>query len=130
MKEKTEMLNTLRNLALDRVAVVMLSEDIAHIEEDEKKEALPARQREALMKERVKLSSCLETTIRHIGRVERLLALLTPEERKVLDQTLVDPYPEAVLDLAEELHCETTRIYRIRARAISKLIRLRYGAGE
>ena len=38
--------------------------------------------------------------------------------------------PEAVFDLAEELHCETASVYRIRSRAISKLVRLRYGARE
>ena len=60
----------------------------------------------------------------------RLLALLTDEEQKVLDYTLISPRPEAVFDLAAEFNCETTRIYRIRACAVSKLVRLRYGAGE
>ena len=130
MKERTEMLNTLRNLSLDRTAVGMMREDIQSIGERLKKEELPAWKREALVKERVKLESCLEATLEHLARIDRLLALLLPEERKVLDCTLVNPRPEAVMDLAEELCCETTRVYRIRARAISKLVRLRYGTGE
>ena len=69
-------------------------------------------------------------TEHRIDRMERLLAQLSPEEQKVLDRMLINPSPGAVFDLAEDLSCETSRIYRIRARAISKLIRLRYGAGE
>ena len=130
MKEKDMRLDMLRNLALDRVAVTMLREDIAGIEKDEKQKELPAVKREALVKERVKLESCLEVTLHHISRMERLLAFLSPEERAVLDHTLINPRPEAVLDLAAELCCEPSRVYRIRARAVNKLIRLRYGAGE
>lgn len=130
MKEKDMMLDMLRNLALDRVAVTMLREDIAGIEKDEKQKELPAVKREALVKERVKLESCLEVTLHHISRMERLLAFLSPEERAVLDHTLINPRPEAVLDLAAELCCEPSRVYRIRARAVNKLIRLRFGAGE
>lgn len=130
MKEKDMMLDMLRNLALDRVAVTMLREDIAGIEKDEKQKELPALKREALVKERVKLESCLEVTLHHISRMERLLAFLSPEERAVLDHTLINPRPEAVLDLAAELCCEPSRVYRIRARAVNKLIRLRFGAGE
>ncbi len=130
MKEKDLMLDMLRNLALDRVSVTMLREDIAGIEKDEKQKELPALKREALVKERVKLESCLEVTLHHISRMERLLAFLSPEERAVLDHTLINPRPEAVLDLAAELCCEPSRVYRIRARAVNKLIRLRFGAGE
>ena len=130
MKEREEILSTLRNLALDRTAVELMREDIACLEEDEKQKELPAVQREALKKESVKLQSCLVVTVNHIRSVERLLALLSAEEQKVMDWTLINPRPEAVFDLAEELHCETASVYRIRARAVNKLVRLRYGAGE
>ena len=130
MKEREEILSTLRNLALDRSAVELMREDIARLEENEKQKELPAVQREALKKESVKLQSCLVVTVSHIRSVERLLGLLSAEEQKVLDWTLINPRPEAVFDLAEELHCETASVYRIRARAVNKLVRLRYGAGE
>ena len=130
MKEKDMMLDMLRNLALDRVAVGMLREDIAGIEKDEKQKELPAAKREALLRERLKLESCLETTLHHISRMECLLAFLSPEERRVVDQTLINPHPQAVLDLASELCCEPSSVYRIRARAVKKLVRLRFGAGE
>lgn len=130
MTERDEIFKTLRSLSLDRTAVQLMQEDIAHIEEDEKQKELPTLQREALKKERLKLRSCMVATSNHISRIERLLSQLTPEEQKVLEFTLVDPRPGAVFDLADEFHCETTRIYRIRARALRKLVRLRYGAGE
>ena len=130
MKERDEILSMMRNLVLDRSAVELMREEIARLEENEKQKELPAAQREALKKESVKLQSCLVVTVSHIRSVERLLGLLSAEEQKVLDWTLIHPRPEAVFDLAEELHCETASIYRIRSRAISKLVRLRYGAGK
>ncbi len=33
-------------------------------------------------------------------------------------------------EASDELNCEIANVYRIRARALSKLTRLRYGAGE
>ena len=129
MEEKNEILKDLKNLALDRTAVTLMREDIARIREDEKQKELPALQREALEKERKKLESCLTATLSHISRLERLLSQLTEEECEVLDRTLIHPYPDAVFDLATEYHCESTRIYRVRARALSRLTRLRYGAG-
>jgi hypothetical protein len=130
VKEREAILSTLRNLALDRAAVAMMREDIARVEEDAKRKELPAVQREALKKESVKLQSRLVATVNHIRSVERLLELLSPEEQKVIDRTLINPTVNAVFDLVEELHCETASVYRIRARAISKLVRLRYGARE
>ena len=130
MTGKDEILCILRNLSLDRTAVRLLKEDISRIGEDEKPKELPAVQREALEKERVRLEACLTATANHISRIERLLALLTAEERKVLEETLVNPHPEAVFDLAEEFGCDASSVYRIRARGISKLVRLRFGAGE
>lgn len=128
MNAKDAMMADLRHLSLERTAVRLMREDISGIEEDIKKE-LPALQREALVKERERLLSSLATTERHIRRMERLLSLLSSEEREVLERTIIDPYPEVIFDLTAEMNCETTRIYRIRARALDRLIRLRYGAG-
>ena len=54
---------------------------------------------------------------------------LSPEEQLVLDRMLVHPYKKCTLDLMEELHCEMSSVYRLRAAAIEKLLHLRYGAG-
>ena len=128
MKAKDEMMTTLRHLALDRKAVLMMQEDISRIEEDIKKEP-PAVQREALEETHARLLSSMVVTKHHIDRIERLLSLLSSDERKVLEQMIINPYPEVVFDLGEEMGLEPASIYRIRARALDKLTRLRYGAG-
>ena len=127
MKAKDEMMAILRHLALDRKAVLMMREDISRIDEDIKKEP-PAIQREALEAERARLMVSLEVTRHYISRIERLLSLLSSEEQEVLERMIINPYPEVVFDLTTEMKCETTRIYRIRSRALDKLVRLRYGA--
>ena len=63
-----------------------------------------------------------------VARLERLLGFLTPEELLVLDCMLINPYKRCTLDLMEELHCEMSSVYRLRAAAIEKLLHLRYGA--
>ena len=130
MTAREEVLRDLRHLGLDRTAVRLMQEDIRRIQEDENRKELPAAQRAALVKERLRLESCLSVTLHSIHRMERLLDLLNPEEQRILEVMLIHPRPEAVFDLTEELHCETTRVYRLPSVAISKLTRLRYGAGE
>ena len=63
MNGKEEMLHALRNLSLDRTAVRLMGEEISRLEEDEKQKELPADQREALDKERGRLSACLTVTV-------------------------------------------------------------------
>ena len=58
VNKKDEILSILRNLELDRTAVTLMQEDIARIAEDQKREGLPALQREALEKERLELERC------------------------------------------------------------------------
>ncbi len=130
MTAKEELLRDLRNLSLDRKAVRLMQEDIARITEDEKQKELPALQREALEKERLRLHAGMSATLHHIGRIERLLSYLPEKEQKVLYETLIEPHPGAVGDLAAEFHCELSTVYRLRGRALNMLIRLRYGAGE
>ena len=129
MTKREAIIRELRNLPLDRAAVRQMRADIAGIAEDEKQKELPEQKREALERERLQLMSCMIATTNHISRIENLLAQLTPEEQLILDRMIVKHCVGVAFDLAEELHCETSRIYRIRARALSRLIRLRYGAG-
>ena len=50
-------------------------------------------------------------------------------DTRSLEQMIVDPYPEVVFDLSEKMGFEPCSVYRLRARALDKLTRLRYGAG-
>jgi DNA-directed RNA polymerase sigma subunit (sigma70/sigma32) len=129
MNAKEEFLRDLRNLSLDREAVRLMQEDIARITEDEKQKELPALKREALEKEHLRLQASMVATVHHIERIERLLSFLSEREQRVLNETLVDPRSGAVPALAEEFNCELSTVYRLRALALRKLVRLRYGAG-
>ena len=63
-----------------------------------------------------------------VARLERLLGFLTPEEQLIIDRMLINPYKNCTLDLMETLHLEKSQIYNLRAGAMKKLLRLRYGA--
>ena len=63
-----------------------------------------------------------------VARLERLLGFLTPEEQLIIDRMLINPYKNCTLDLIETLHLEKSQIYNLRAGAMKKLLRLRYGA--
>ncbi len=128
MKEKDEMIATLRNLNYDRAAVRLMGENLPSLEADIKTEISPEK-REVLETERARLLANMEVTKHHISRLEQLLDLLSVEERGVLERMVINPSPGGGFELAEELVCDTTRIYRIRSKALQKLIRLRYGAG-
>ena len=130
MKARDEIFRDLRILCLDRQAVALMREDIETIREDEKKNGLPAMQQEALAEERLRLEACLAVTAGRVDRMERLLDLLTPPEREVLEDMVISPHPDAALTLSEKLNCEVSSIYRTRASAIRKLAHLRYGAVE
>lgn len=62
--------------------------------------------------------------------IERLLSNLTPEEQLVVDEMILHPYKNCTFDLMEQLECERTTIYKLRARAVKKLYRLYFGVGE
>ena len=83
----------------------------------------------SLQEEHRHQTESLKLTVNHVARLERLLGMLTPEEQLVIDYMLVHPFKKCTLDLMEELHCEMSSVYRLRARAIEKLLHLRYGAG-
>lgn len=51
-------------------------------------------------------------------------------EQLVLDKMILHPYKNCTFDLMEQLECERTTVYKLRARAVKKLYRLYYGVGE
>ena len=82
-----------------------------------------------MREERDRLMESLKLTVNHVARLERLLGFLTPEEQLIIDRMLINPYKNCTLDLMETLHLEKSQIYNLRAGAMKKLLRLRYGAG-
>ena len=51
-------------------------------------------------------------------------------EQLVVDKMILHPYKNCTFDLMEQLECERTTVYKLRARAVKKLYRLYYGVGE
>ena len=138
MTNKDRLLSDLRNLQCDRLSVQIMHDDIARISADldcisqtpvAESSAHPANPDVAsLQEERSRLLAALQLTVNHVSRLERLLQMLSPEEQLVIDCMLVNPYKKCTMDLMTELHCEMSSVYRLRARAIEKLLHLRYGA--
>ena len=141
MNNKDRLLSDLRNLQCDRLSVQIMHYDIARISADlecvaqstssaVESSAHPANPDiVSLQEERSRLLTALQLTVNHISRLERLLQMLSPEEQLVIDCMLINPYKKCTMDLMAELHCEMSSVYRLRARAIEKLLHLRYGAG-
>ena len=129
MNNRDRLLSDLRNLQYDRQAIQLLHDDLARISNDLKDDMLSPSELASLREEHKCLTESLKLTVNHVARLERLLGFLSPEEQLVLDRMLVHPYKKCTLDLMEELHCEMSSVYRLRAAAIEKLLHLRYGAG-
>ena len=129
MSNRDRLLTDLRNLQYDRQAIQLIHDDLARISNDLKDDALSPSDLADLREEHRHQTESLKLTVNHVARLERLLGMLTPEEQLVIDCMLINPYKRCTLDLMEELHCEMSSVYRLRARAIEKLLHLCYGAG-
>ena len=129
MSNRDRLLTDLRNLQYDRLAIQLLHDDLARISNDLKDDALSPSDLTDLREEHRHQTESLKLTVNHVARLECLLGMLTPEEQLVIDYMLVHPFKKCTLNLMEELHCEMSSVYRLRARAIEKLLHLRYGAG-
>lgn len=70
----------------------------------------------------------LELNERRVADIERILALLDDNERRIIERMVVNHDKYAVDSLMNELGYERTNIYNIGDRALMKLCKLRYGA--
>ena len=134
MTNQDRLLSDLRNLKYDRLAVQLMHDEIARLTDDidghkESHHSDINSDINSLREERDRLMESLKLTVNHVARLERLLGFLTPEEQLIIDRMLINPYKNCTLDLMETLHLEKSQIYNLRARAVKKLLRLRYSAG-
>ena len=133
MTNQDRLLSELRNLKYDRLAVQLMHDEIARLTDDidghkDSHHSDINSDINSLREERDRLMESLKLTVNHVARMERLLGFLTPEEQLIIDRMLINPYKNCTLDLMETLHLEKSQIYNLRARAVKKLLRLRYGA--
>ena len=78
---------------------------------------------------RDELKANLKFTKRRVADMERLLTKLPAEERRVSERMFVHREKYAGDNLAEELDCDTTTVYRIKNRALTHLAQMRHGFG-
>ncbi len=130
MSNRDQLMTEIRNLQYDRLSIQMMHDDIVRLNDDlVEYQNSHHSDNNSLREERDRLMESLKLTVNHVARLERLIGLLSPEEQLVLDRMLINPYKKCTIDLMEELHCEMSSVYRLRAAAIEKLLHLRYGAG-
>ena len=128
MADASCILSLLQDYELDRQSVQFLHDELARLKEI--KSELPASSQGALDEEYGQLQARLLMMSNRVSRIERLLSNLTPEEQLVVDKMILHPYKNCTFDLMEQLECERTTIYKLRARAVKKLYRLYFGVGE
>lgn len=76
---------------------------------------------------RDELSANLKYTRRRVADLERLIKSLPSDEQRVVERMFVNKEKYAGDNLAEELDCDTTTVYRIKNRALLHLAQMRYG---
>ena len=74
------------------------------------------------------LTANLRYTEKHVSDMERLLAQLPDDERRIIERTVIGKEKYATASLAEELGYEQAHIYRLKNRALMHLAQLRHGA--
>lgn len=70
----------------------------------------------------------LKYTQMRVADLERLLEQLPDDERRVIERMSIKREKYAVDSLAGELGYESAQIYRIRNRALRRMVKLRHGA--
>lgn len=77
-----------------------------------------------------RLKTNLDIVRRKVALVDRGLAVLTDEERLVLERFYISRHYGYMDRLCEELCCERTQVYRIKDRALKKFTQAMFGMAE
>lgn len=133
--------NDLKNLKKHRFAIMQMESELQTLEAEftaikaTNYDKLPSGSGENMQEERL-LTAIenkyvkeleLKATRMHVADMERLLAQLPDDERRVIDVMLVNGEKYARERLSMELSVEQSQIYRIKNKALMHLAELRYG---
>lgn len=143
MNWKHESIEELREYEAKRNATTGLPEEIARLKADSTKlggvnNSTPVKGGGSKWEDRqinliVKLDK-LETSLNYVrwwvSNVERGLAILTAEERLILERFYINPTKGNVDRLCDELHLEKTAVYTRKEAALRKYTLARYGCAE
>ncbi len=144
MDWKREATEELREYEAKKAALRSIPEDIAQIKAERKKlgcaasDSAPVKGGGSVWEDRQinliakqeKLEFSLEVVRAWIKRVERGMAVLSTEERLILDRFFIAPQKGNVDRLCEELCLEKTAVYIRRDRALRHYTLARYGCVE
>lgn len=78
---------------------------------------------------RDELEANLKATVLHVEDMDRLLSMLSNDERRIVQRMFVKREKYAADNLANELGYETAHIYRLKNQALTHLAQLRHGKG-
>lgn len=135
------LLPKLKNLPEQRVALTEIQESIETLEmscemlqasgvEGARIPKRPSKVEEAYLDnlcEWEQLQKNLEITRREVAQMERVLALLSDEERLVLERFYINRQRDHLRQLCKELDCKEAQVYEIKSRATIKLSRMLFG---
>lgn len=143
MNYRKWLIEELQNLERERFAIGQLTEELETVSSEmaaikaTSYDKMPTgsgenKQEEKLLTavaKKAELSANLDATRRHVADMDRLIAALPDDERRIIDRMYVHRERNAAEELADELGYETSHIYRLKNAALQHLCQLRYGVG-
>ena len=144
MNWKTEAKEKLRKYNMMKVSTITIPEEIKRLELDARRiksaraDGNPVKgggnsREEAMLTNIIKrqeLEYALQNALMWIQSTDHALNAISEEERLILHMIFIYPLPGAIERLCEELHCETSTVYRKRDRALHNFTIAFYGAVE
>lgn len=143
MNYKKWLIEDLSNLERCKFSIMQMSEELATLEAEYAAikatdyDKMPSgsgtnTQEEKLLTALAKkdeLTLNLKVTKRKVADMERLVNQLPSDEKRVVERMFINKEKYAGDNLAEELDCDTTTVYRIKNRALLHLAQMRHGYG-
>ena len=142
MNYKKWLIEDLQNLERQRFAISQLREELETVEAEyaaikaTNYDKMPSGSGDNLQEEKLltaiakkdELEKNLIFTEKHVADMERLLAMLPDDERRIIERTVIKQEKYAADSLADELGYERAHVYRLKNRALMHLAQLRHGA--
>lgn len=78
---------------------------------------------------KTKLEAWIEATQMHINNMESLLATLSPEDRDIIEKTVINRKKNAEEEVAEAIGIERRQVYNRKNAILHQLCQMRFGQG-
>lgn len=142
MNYRKWLIEDLQNLERQKFSITQMQEELETVNAEyaaikaTNYDKMPAGSGENVQEEKLltaiakrdELAANLAYTQRHVADMERLLAALPDDERRIIERTVIRQEKYAADSLADELGYERAHVYRLKNRALMHLAQLRHGA--